>query len=144
MAMTSATRNGTSTGTTGQRDRITETGLALVAIAAATTSWSALGGLAALAGIHGIVPTPAGHFPLAWLIPLAIETYALIALRVWLHTSRTDRVRRAAARDATGAIALSVAGNATYHLLTMPTLDTPAGWLIVTIVAVIAPVLLGR
>jgi len=57
---------------TGSPDGNGETGLAMVAIASAATSWSALGGLATLAGIHGSL----GPLPLAWLVPLAIETCA--------------------------------------------------------------------
>lgn len=130
------------------RDRGTYGGMLAVAVAAAVLSFSALAGLAELAGVSGAVPLPAGGgFRLAWLLPIAVDAYAVTATRVWLRTAGTVRTRRYARRNAIGAIALSVAGNAAYHALTAAGVtslaDVRAGWVVVVAVSAVPPVMLG-
>jgi hypothetical protein len=93
------------------------------------------------------LPLPGGRFRLAWLLPIAVDAYAVTATRVWLRTAGTARTRGYARRNAIGAIGLSVAGNATYHALGaagVASLATArAGWLIVVAVSAVPPVMLG-
>lgn len=53
---------------------------------------------------------------IAWLLPIAVDVYALIATRIWIQGHADSRVNRYAAANSVGAIALSVSGNAIYHL----------------------------
>jgi hypothetical protein len=130
------------------RDRGTYGGMLAVAVAAAVLSFSALAGLAELAGVTATVPLPAGgRFRLAWLLPIAIDAYAVTATRVWLRTGATARTRIYARRNAIGAIALSVAGNAAYHALDAAgitsLMEARAGWAVVVAVSAVPPVMLG-
>ena len=130
------------------RDRGTYGGMLAVAIAAAVLSFSALAGLAELAGVTSTLPLPAGgQFRLAWLLPIAVDAYAVTATRVWLRTAGTARTRGYARRNAAGAIALSVAGNAAYHALdaagVTSLVDVRAGWAVVVAVSAVPPVMLG-
>ena len=62
------------TGTASGRDRGTYGGMLAVAVAAAVLSFSALAGLAELAGVSAAVPLPGGWlFRLAWLLPIAVD-----------------------------------------------------------------------
>lgn len=130
------------------RDRGTYGGMLAVAVAAAVLSFSALAGLAVLAGVTAALPLPAGgRFRLAWLLPIAVDAYAVTATRVWLRTAGTARTRVYARRNAVGAIGLSVAGNAAYHALAAAGVtslaDVRAGWAVVVAVSAVPPVLLG-
>jgi hypothetical protein len=111
-------------------------------------SFSALAGLAELAGVTAGLPLPAGgRFRLAWLLPIAVDAYAVTATRVWLRTAGTSRTRGYARRNAVGAIGLSVAGNAAYHALAAAGVtslaEVRAGWAVVVAVSAVPPVLLG-
>jgi hypothetical protein len=135
-------------GSAGQRDRGTYGGMLAVAVAAAVLSFSALTGLAELAGVTAALPLPAGgRFRLAWLLPIAVDAYAVTATRVWLRTAGTARTRGYARRNAIGAIGLSVAGNAVYHALdaagVASLVDVRAGWVVVVAVSAVPPVMLG-
>lgn len=89
------------------RDPWVVAGIAVTAVTAAVASFTGLRGLAADAGW----PTR-----LAWLLPVTLDTYAMTSARVWLATTtRSRRARRFARANAVGAIAASIAGNATYH-----------------------------
>ena len=130
------------------RDRGTYGGMLAVALAAAVLSFSALAGLAELAGVTAALPLPAGgRFRLAWLLPIAVDAYAVTATRVWLRTAGTARTRGYARRNAVGAIALSVAGNAAFHALiaagVVSLADVRAGWAVIVAVSAVPPVMLG-
>lgn len=129
------------------RDNGTYGGMLVVAVAAAVLSFSALSGLAGLAGVTVTVPLSEWVFRLAWLLPIAVDAYAVTATRVWLRTAGTDRTRRYARRNAIGAIALSVAGNAAFHALdaagVVSLADVPFGWTVIVAVSAVPPVLLG-
>ena len=89
------------------RDPWVVAGIAVTAVTAAVASFTGLRGLAVDAGW----PTR-----LAWLLPVTLDTYAMTSARVWLaSTTRSRRARRFARANAVGAIAASIAGNATYH-----------------------------
>ncbi len=125
------------------RDGWTYAGILAVAVAAAVLSFDSLTGLAHLAGVTGRV----GGFRLSWLLPIAVDAYAVTATRVWLRTAGTARTAAYARRNAVGAIVLSVAGNATFHGLTAAGVATLAttgwGWLLVVAVSAVPPVMLG-
>jgi hypothetical protein len=125
------------------RDGWTYAGILAVAVAAAVLSFDSLTGLAHLAGVTGRV----GGFRLSWLLPIAVDAYAVTATRVWLRTADAERTVAYARRNAVGAIVLSVAGNATFHGLTAAGVTTLAttgwGWLLVVAVSAVPPVMLG-
>jgi len=86
-------------------------GMLIAAASAAVASFTGLRGLALVTG-----------WPqrLAWLLPLTLDAYAMTSARVWLaSTTRARRARRFARANAVGAIAASIAGNATYHAVTV-------------------------
>lgn len=78
--------------------------LAVVAVAAAWMSFSALTGLARMA-----------HIWPPQLLPVAIDAYAVAATRLWLTSAPGTRTRRWAMVNSLGAIAISIAGNSAYH-----------------------------
>jgi len=93
------------------RDPWVVIGIAVTAATAAVASFTGLRGLAIDAGW----PTR-----LSWLLPVTLDTYAMTSARVWLaSTTRARRARRFARANAIGAIAASIAGNATYHAATV-------------------------
>ena len=128
-----------------RRDRWAYVGILAVAIAAAVLSFDALTGLAGLAGVTG----DPGGFRLAWLLPIAVDAYAVTSTRVWLRSAVTPATVAYARRNAVGAITLSVAGNAAFHGLTAAGIDRPRlaasgyGWLLVVAVSAVPPVMLG-
>jgi hypothetical protein len=119
--------------------------MAAVAVAAAVLSFSALAGLAQLAGVEGEVSLGLFDFRLRWLLPIAVDAYAVTSTRIWL-TAAGD-VREYAKKNAVGAIGLSVLGNAVYHVLDAADVesltDEPYGWLVVVAVSAVAPLMLG-
>lgn len=116
-----------------RRDWLLATGMILVGLAAAASSFSGLFDLAHRTGW------------LIWLcalLPLTVDAYAMTATRVWLAKStRNSPARRWAKVNAIGAITVSVAGNAVDHALTAGVF--PLGWPLVVAVSAIPPVVLG-
>ncbi|MBR7830245.1 DUF2637 domain-containing protein [Actinospica sp. MGRD01-02] len=93
------------------RDLWVMAGMLIAAASAAVASFTGLRGLALITGW----PTR-----LAWLLPVTLDAYAMTSARVWLaSTTRARRARRFARANAIGAIAASIAGNATYHSVTV-------------------------
>ena len=93
------------------RDLWVMAGMLIAAASAAVASFTGLRGLALITG------WPAR---LAWLLPVTLDAYAMTSARVWLaSTTRAGRARRFARANAIGAIAASIAGNATYHSVTV-------------------------
>lgn len=83
-------------------------------VAAASAAVASFTGLRGLALITGWPPK------LAWLLPVTVDAYAMTSARVWLAaTTRARRARRFARANAIGAITASIAGNATYHAVTV-------------------------
>ncbi len=115
------------------RDVWVTLGLGVSAAAAATSSFSGLRSLAIVTGW----PTP-----LAALLPLTVDAFAMTATRVWLAASTgSGRARRFARWNAICAILLSVAGNATWHLIAAHLLVV--SWGIVLAVGSIPALVLG-
>jgi len=93
------------------RDLWVMAGMVIAAASAAVASFTGLRGLALITG-----------WPprLAWLLPVTLDAYAMTSARVWLaSTTRARRARRFARANAVGAITASIAGNATYHAVTV-------------------------
>ena len=85
----------------------------------------------------------------AWLLPFCLDLYAVMALRLWLRTDVDERTRNWAARSGWLAVALSVAGNAVQHAVSLgywtayhEGVRTPH-LTIVVIVAAVPPVMLA-
>lgn len=114
------------------RDLWVMAGMLIAAASAAVASFTGLRGLALITGWPG---------RLAWLLPVTLDAYAMTSARVWLAaTTRAKRARRFARANAIGAITVSVAGNATYHAVTVGLMTISAS-IIVFVGAVPAAVL---
>ena len=101
----------TTTASPPPRDGWVMLGMFVAAASAAVASFTGLRGLALITG-----------WPpkLAWLLPVTVDAYAMTSARVWLAaTTRARRARRFARTNAIGAITASIAGNATYHAVTV-------------------------
>ncbi len=97
---------------------------------------SSFSGLRSLAIVTGWPET------LSPLLPLTVDAYAMTATRVWLAASTgSGRARRFARWNAIGAIVLSVAGNATWHLIAVRLLVV--SWATVLAVGSIPALVLG-
>ncbi|MGH3026451.1 MAG: DUF2637 domain-containing protein, partial [Gaiellaceae bacterium] len=108
-------------------------GMLIAAASAAVASFTGLRGLALVTGWPS---------RLAWLLPLTVDAYAMTSARVWLaSTTRTRRARQFARANAVGAIAASIAGNATYHAVTVGLLTVSAP--IVVLVGAVPAAVLG-
>ncbi|MBX7265551.1 DUF2637 domain-containing protein [Micromonospora sp. Llam7] len=115
------------------RDWWVTLGMAVSATSAAASSFSGLMSLAEVAGWTQFM---------APLLPLTVDAYAMTATRVWLSgTATSARAQQFARSNAIGAILLSLAGNATWHLVKADLLDV--GWVIVLGVGSVPPVVLG-
>ena len=115
------------------RDRWVTLGMAIATVSAAVSSF---------AGLHGLAVVTGWPELLAPLLPLSIDSLAMTAMRVWLTGSATSlHARRFARACAIGAIFLSLAGNAVWHLIAAHLLR--ASWGIVLGVGAIPPTVLG-
>jgi Protein of unknown function (DUF2637) len=123
----------TTTASPPPRDGWVMLGMFVAAASAAVASFTGLRGLALITG-----------WPpkLAWLLPVTVDAYAMTSARVWLAAStRAPRARRFARTNAIGAITASIAGNATYHAVTVGLMTiSPA---IVVLVGAVPAAVLG-
>lgn len=109
----------TTTGGSGRdRDITTRIGLAVVGIAAAVLSFSALSDLAARCGVTGVFEVNGWTLRLAWLVPITVDVFAAVSTRVWLRGGAAPDVIVSARRSAWGAIGATVVGNAYHGYLT--------------------------
>lgn len=116
-----------------KRDWFVAAGMFVSAASAAVSSFDGLRSLALVAGWSTYM---------APLLPLTLDAYAMSATRVWLADMATStRARRFARRNAVGAIAASLLGNATYHAGAARLIETR--WIVVVIVGAVPPVVLG-
>jgi len=122
--------------------------LLVLAAPAAVAVWSGWIGIGQLTGFGQIHPLPgiwrSFHIDTAVTLPIGLEAYAAFALRAWLTSSAlvSGRTRRFARFSAITALALGMAGQAAYHLLTQAGL-TRAPWEVTTPVSAL-PVLVLR
>jgi hypothetical protein len=99
---------------TSDRDITTWAGLAVVGVAAAVLSFSALSDLARLCGITGVIEVHGVRFQLSWLLPITVDVLAAVTTRVWLRAQAAREAVAFARRAAWAAIGATVGGNA-YH-----------------------------
>jgi hypothetical protein len=115
------------------RDGWVSLGMAVSATAAAVSSFSGLFELAVAAGWAPVM---------APLLPLTIDAFAATATRIWLSgAAASNRARRFARICAVSAIALSLAGNATWHLVAAQLVSV--NWMVVLAVGAVPPCVLG-
>jgi hypothetical protein len=116
-----------------RRDLWIMLGLSIAAVSAAVSSFDGLRSLAVATG---------WSTAMAILFPLTLDSYALTSIRVWLTSSIDSRRVRAYAKwNAVGAILLSLAGNAAWHLIAAGLLEVT--YLVVMVVGGTPPVILG-
>jgi len=122
--------------------------LLVLALPAAVAVWSGWVGIGRLTGFGEVHPLPgiwdSLHLDTAVTLPIGIEAYAAYALRAWLSASTTvsARTRRFARWSATGSLALGMAGQVAYHLLTQAH-SAHAPWGITTAVSCLPVLVLG-
>lgn len=116
-----------------KRDAWVVLGMTVSALSAAVSSFSGLRELAMLAGWSDV---------LSPLLPLCIDSLAMTSVRVWVSSAtRSERARRFARRTALGAVLLSLAGNAVYHVIAAGLLEVT--WLVVLSVGAVPALVLG-
>jgi hypothetical protein len=121
--------------------------LVLLALPAFVAIWGGWVGLGRLTGFGPIELLPGIWDGLtinsAITLPIGVETYAAFAMRVWLSDAPgSDRARQFAKWSAAGSLALGMAGQVAYHLMTAAGV-THAPWPITTLVSCLPVVVLG-
>jgi hypothetical protein len=121
--------------------------LLLLALPAFVAIWGGWVGLGRLTGFGPIELLPGIWDGLtinsAITLPIGVETYAAFAMRVWLSAStRSERAREFAKWSTVGSLALGMAGQVAYHLMTAAGV-THAPWPITTVVSCLPVVVLG-
>lgn len=121
--------------------------LLLLALPAFVAIWGGWVGLGRLTGFGPIELLPGIWDGLsinsAITLPIGVETYAAFAMRVWLSNSTgSDRAREFAKWSTFGSLALGMAGQMAYHLMTAAGV-TRAPWPITTLVSCLPVVVLG-
>lgn len=121
--------------------------LVLLALPAFVAIWGGWVGLGRLTGFGPIELLPGIWDGLsinsAITLPIGVETYAAFAMRVWLSDATgSDRAREFAKWSAFGSLALGMAGQVAYHLMTAAGV-THAPWPITTLVSCLPVVVLG-
>ena len=120
--------------------------LFLIAAPAAAAVWSGWVGLGGMCGFGIVHPLPgiADGFTLntAITLPIGVEAYGAYALRAWLTPGTSELARKYARWSAIGSLALGMAGQVIFHLLTAAH-ATRAPWPVVTLVACLPVVALA-
>ena len=120
--------------------------LFLIAAPAAVAVWSGWVGLGSMCGFGVVAPLPGIlpglHIDTAITLPVGVEAYGTYALGAWLTPGMPVRARVFARRSAIGALALGMAGQIIYHLLTAAH-ATRAPWPVVVLVSCLPVVTLG-
>ncbi|MFI7677193.1 ABC transporter permease [Actinophytocola sp. NPDC049390] len=121
--------------------------LLLLALPAFVAIWGGWVGLGRLTGFGPIELLPGIWDGLsinsAITLPIGVETYAAFAMRVWLSDATGPaRAREFAKWSAFGSLALGMAGQVAYHLMTAAGV-THAPWPITTLVSCLPVVVLG-
>jgi len=132
----------------GQGRRWQVLSLVLLSLPAFVAIWGGWVGLGRMTGFGDVELLPG--IVDGWVIdsaitlPIGVEAYAAFALRVWLSpgTSGGGLARRFAMWSAFGALALGMAGQIAYHLMSAAGI-TVAPWQITTLVACLPVAVLG-
>lgn len=115
-----------------QRDHLTWAGLAVVGVAAAVLSFTALRDLGELCSIG-----------IPWLLPVVVDVFAATATRIWLRASAPPDAVRYARAAAWCAIATTVAGNAGHGWFVASAHPSIVPWWVAVAVASLPAVALG-
>jgi hypothetical protein len=119
--------------------------LFLIAAPAAVAVWSGWVGLGQLCGFGLVQPFPgitSWHLDTAITLPVGVEAYGAYALGAWLTPGVSGRARTFARRSAISALALGMAGQVAYHVLSAAH-ATRAPSLVVVLVSCLPVVTLG-
>lgn len=121
--------------------------LLLLSLPAFVAIWGGWVGLGRMTGFGDVVLLPgiADDWTIdsAITLPIGVETYAALALGVWLsHSPVPAAARRFAKWSALGALLLGMAGQVAYHLMSAARIEV-APWLITTAVSCLPVVVLG-
>lgn len=121
--------------------------LGLLSLPAAVSVWSGwvgLGGMAGFGVVHPLPGTPWADFALdtSITLPIGVEAYGAMALRVWLTRPKGAPGRRFAAVSAVGSLIVGAGGQIAYHLMQALGV-TAAPWWLVALVATLPVVVLG-
>jgi len=122
---------------TGDEQRVLSRGIAFLMACAAALSAPTLFGLARLIGFAA---------QLAWLLPAALDGYAVTSIWFGRKVAASHLAAKAARRNARLALALTVACNGLYHLLTLGGVLVPTAARVTLLVAVssLPPFLVDR
>lgn len=122
---------------TGDEQRVLSRGIAFLMACAAALSAPTLFGLALLIGFAA---------QLAWLLPAALDGYAVTSIWFGRKVPASHPAAKAARRNARLALALTVACNGLYHLLTLGGVLVPTAARVTLLVAVssLPPFLVDR
>jgi hypothetical protein len=120
--------------------------LFLIAAPAAVAVWSGWVGLGMLCGFGPIHPLPGitDRFTIntAITLPVGVEAYGAYAMGAWLHPHTPPNVRKFARNSALGSLALGMAGQVIYHLLSAAH-AAAAPWPVVMLVSCLPVLTLG-
>ncbi len=129
--------------------------LLLIGASAGTATWSGWVGLGGLTGFGIVHPLPGIADSLtintAVTLPIGVEAYAMYALSIaTTHRSIPDRTRRYAWASSAAALALGMAGQIAYHLMTATRssvdpghVDRLAPWWVIALVSCLPVAVLG-
>lgn len=124
------------------RDAITTLGAFVVGVAALVSSWAGWMGLAESAGWTQHIVVHDVTLRLSWLLPVAVDVYAVVAARVWIRLpGLSAATRRFAAGSTIAGVALGVLANVTFHLASHPT--GKLLYLVAIVVAALPPIMLA-
>lgn len=131
----------------GGRQRAHVWPLLVIGLGAAVAVWSGWVGLGALTGFGEVqlLPglLPAVRINTAVVLPLSVEAYGAFALHVWLNSATlAQRTRRYAAVSSIASLAIGVAAQAVYHLMSAAHV-TSAPPAVTVLVASVPVVVLG-
>lgn len=146
--LTPADQAATQTSPAPRRPRIRGllAGLYVIAASAGVAIWSGWVSLGEMAGFGPVrvLPGIADHLIVnaAVALPLGMEAYAALALRVWIGGGHSDRTRRYARTSTVVSLVTGAAGQVAYHLLAASR-HAVAPWPIVTGVSVLPVAVLG-
>jgi hypothetical protein len=121
----------------------------IVAAGAFIAIWGGWVGLGKLTGFGDVNLLPGivrdgkwSTLDTAITLPMGMEAYSAYAFYVWLHPGVPERARRFAFWSSMGAVALGMAGQTAYHLMTADGM-TAAPWWITTVVSCLPVAVFG-
>lgn len=130
----------------GRTSRAVLTGLSVIALSAGVAIWSGWVNLGRLCGfgptqlLPGLLDRVVINAAVA--LPLGMEAFAAIALRVWIGGDYSDRTRRYAKWSTLTSLVIGASGQVIYHLLAAAGYKV-APWPVVVFVSILPVAVLG-